>query len=729
MHEIAMDIDQGLRLGDGAAHFAMRSATATSATLVVDGRGSVTLERLPETDVWTGSLEGVRPGDTYHLLVDGPSGPRDDFDPTRPLLDPYARGIVRTPTVSADADQHQHQHQDQDQHPGKDQDRDEDQHQDAAQRWTSVVVDDAFDWGDSVKPVVPLDRAVVYEANVRTLTAANHAVPEHLRGTYAGVAHESTIAHLQRIGVTTLELLPVHAFDTEHWLQDAGRENAWGYNTLGFFAPHAAHASADARARGADGVLREFKGMVRLLHEAGIQVVLDVVYNHTAEEGLGGPTSSLRGIDGANRYRWASDDTYFDTTGCGNTLDTSVEATADLVLDSLRYWAREVQVDGFRFDLMAALARDASHVFDPAHPLLERIRRDPDLQDVLVIAEPWDVGPDGWRTGSFGPTGGPGSGSGTGTGTGSESGSGSGTSEWNDGFRNTVRQFWLTDIAQERRSGVPGSGIGALAGALTGSRSIFGVPRGPLAGVNFVTAHDGFTLHDLTAYDTKHNAANGEENRDGSNDNRSFNHGVEGETEDRGVRAARGRSMRNLLGTLFLSAGIPMLTAGDERSRTQNGNNNAYVVSEDLTPVGWSDDEDAEAMTETVAALTALRAAHPALRPYRYGVDGQSTPSASRMTWYGPDGGPMTGEWWDQPIHRAVQWFVESTPEHEPYDRVLVVVHGSGRTRDLALPVRDDVLAYRLAWSSEKHRDHDRHRPAGTVFTAYGPGIHVFDVL
>ncbi|MFJ3382603.1 MULTISPECIES: glycogen debranching protein [unclassified Curtobacterium] len=685
MHEIAIDIDQGLRLGDGAARFAMRSATATSATLVVDGRGSVTLERLPETDVWTGSLEGVRPGDTYHLLVDGPTGGRHDFDPTRPLLDPYARGIVRSSSSDAAG---------------------------GAARWTSVVVDDAFDWGDSVKPVVPLDRAVVYEANVRTLTAANHAVPEHLRGTYAGVAHESTIAHLQRIGVTTLELLPVHAFDTERWLQDAGRENAWGYNTLGFFAPHAGHASAGARAQGADGVLREFKGMVRLLHEAGIQVVLDVVYNHTAEEGLGGPTSSLRGIDGANRYRWSSDDTYYDTTGCGNTLDTSVEATADLVLDSLRYWAREVQVDGFRFDLMAALARDASHVFDPSHPVLERIRHDPDLQDVLVIAEPWDVGPDGWRTGAFGG-----------------SGDGTSTSEWNDGFRNTVRQFWLTDIAQERRSGVPGSGIGPLAGALTGSRSLFGVPRGPLAGVNFVTAHDGFTLHDLTAYDTKHNAANGEDDRDGSNDNRSFNHGVEGETEDRGVRAARGRSMRNLLGTLFLSAGVPMLTAGDERSRTQNGNNNAYVVSEDLTPVDWSDDEDAEAMTETVAALTALRSAHPALRPYRFGVDGQSTPSASRMTWYGPDGGPMTGEWWDQPIHRAVQWYVESTPEHEPYDRVLVVVHGSGRTRDLTLPVRDDVLAYRLAWSSEKHRDHDRHRPAGTVFTAYGPGIHVFDVL
>lgn len=675
MHETAIDETQGFTLGAGVPRFSVRSASATAVSIVVDGRGTVPLTQ--SGDVWSGEVHGVEPGDTYHLLVDGPAGPRHAFDPTRPLLDPYARGITRG----------------------------------TASRWTGVVVDDAFDWGGVVKPTTPLDRAVVYEANVRTLTAANPAVPEHLRGTYAGIAHESTIAHLHRIGVTTLELLPVHAFDTERWLRDAGRENAWGYNTLGFFAPHAAHASPGARAEGASAVLREFKGMVRLLHAAGIQVVLDVVYNHTAEEGLGGPTSSLRGIDGANRYRWAAlpdgdAAAYYDTTGCGNTLDTSVEATADLIVDSLRYWARDVQVDGFRFDLMAALGRDGNHVFDPAHPLLDRIRNHPDLQDTLVIAEPWDVGPDGWKTGSFGTR----------------------TSEWNDGFRNTVRQFWLTDIAEERRNGAPAHGIGRLADALTGSRSLFDTARGPLAGINFVTAHDGFTLLDLVSYDGKHNEANGEENRDGSNDNRSFNHGIEGDTADRGVRAARGRSMRNLVATLMLSAGVPMLTAGDERSRTQHGNNNAYVVSDDLTPVDWSDDEDAESMTSAVASLARLRAAHPALRPTRFGVEGQETPGASRMSWYGPDGQPMTIEGWDQPIHRALQYFVESTPEHEPFDRVLVVVHGSGRTRDITLPVREDLLGYRLAWSSEKHRDHERLRPAGQVFTAYGPGIHVFEI-
>jgi len=675
MHDSATDDGPGFVLGDGAPRFSTRSRTATAVTLVVDGLGVFPLRRTG-SDRWTAEVPGVHPGHRYHLLADGPDGPRHDFDPERRLLDPAARGIVRVEDGSG-------------------------------VRWTSEVVDDAFDWGTTTKPHVPLDRAVVYEANVRTFTSANHAVPEHLRGTYAGIAHESTIAHLHRIGVTTLELLPVHAFDTEQWLRDSGRENAWGYNTLGFSAPHAAYASAEARAAGASAVLREFKGMVRLLHEAGIQVVLDVVYNHTAEEGLGGPTTSLRGLDGADRYRWSSDgSSYYDTTGCGNTLDTSVEATADLIVDSLRYWARDVQVDGFRFDLMAALGRDAAHAFDPAHPLLDRIRNHPDLQDTLIVAEPWDVGPDGWRTGSFGLR----------------------TSEWNDGFRDTVRRFWLSDIAEERRNGAPHTGIGALAGALTGSRHLFGVDRGPLASVNFVTAHDGFTMLDLVSYDGKHNEANGEENRDGSDDNRSFNHGVEGDTGDRGVRAARGRTMRNLFGTLLLSAGVPMITAGDERSRTQHGNNNAYVVSEDLTPVDWSDDEDAESMTNSVAELTRLRAAHPALRPTRFGVDGQETPGASRMSWYGPDGRPMTVEGWDEPIHRALQYFVESTPEHEPFDRVLVVVHGSGRTRDLTLPTREDVLGYRLAWSSEKHRDHERLRPAGQVFTAYGPGIHVFEV-
>ncbi|MFZ7088514.1 glycogen debranching protein [Curtobacterium sp. RRHDQ10] len=673
----------GLRLDGTGAWFAVHSASATSVTLVVPATPAHAELRVPITPdgtvagVWSGRVDGIAVGDPYHLLVDGPDGPRHDFDPERPLLDPYARGIVPSATT-----------------PGG---------------WTSVAVSDDFDWGDVPKPMTPLDRTVLYEANVRTLTAGNPDVPEHLRGTYAGIAHESTIRHLRRLGVTAVELLPVHAFTSEQWLHGTGRENAWGYNSLGFFAPHAAYASMPARDAGADAVLREFKGMVRILHEAGIQVVLDVVYNHTAEEGRGGPTTSLRGIDGANAYRWTSDETdpaYFDVTGCGNSLNTSHEPMADLVIDSLRYWAEEVQVDGFRFDLMAALARNAEHAFDPDHPILDRMRDDPALRDVLLVAEPWDVGPDGWKTGAFGR----------------------GVAEWNDGFRDTVRQFWLTDIARERREGSPQTGIGALAGALTGSRHMFGVDRGPLAGVAFVTAHDGFTMRDLVSYDTKHNEANGEDNRDGTNDNRSFNHGVEGPTEDKGVRTHRQRSLRNLMGTLLLSAGIPMLTAGDERGRTQHGNNNAYAITDDTVWVDWSPIPEAESLIDDTAALIRLRQAHPALRPSRFGVEGAVTPSASRMTWYATDGELMTRERWDEATHRALQYFVESTPEHEEYDRVLVVVHGSGRTRDITLPRHDDVESYRLAWSSERHRDHDRQRPAGTIFTAYGPGIHVFEI-
>ncbi|WP_066519684.1 glycogen debranching protein [Curtobacterium ammoniigenes] len=667
----------GLHLADSGWSFGLRSMSATSVTLVVHRSAEhdefrVPLRRERGSDRWSGRVDGLRIGDRYHLLVGGRRGPTSDFDPARPLLDPYARGLLP----------------------------------DGAGGWSSVVVADDFDWGAVPKPAIPMDRTVLYEANVRTLTLANPAVPEHLRGSYAGIAHESTIAHLKHLGVTTIELLPVQAFATEQWLQQAGRENAWGYNTVGFFAPHAAYASGPAQASGADAVLREFKGMVRLLHEAGIEVILDVVYNHTAEEGRSGPTMGFRGIDGPKAYRWSADDTYFDTTGCGNSVNTATPWIADLVLDSLRYWAREMRVDGFRFDLMATLARDDEHRFSPDHPLLAAIRTDPALQDVKLIAEPWDVGPDGWKTGAFGER----------------------FSEWNDGFRDTVRQFWLTDIADERRVGAPSVGIGALAGALTGSRHLFDVSRGPLAAVNFVTAHDGFTLADLVAYDTKHNEANGEDNRDGTDHNRSFNHGIEGPTEDRGVRAARQRSYRNLLGTLLLSAGIPMIVAGDENGRTQHGNNNAYVLSDDVTPVSWEHTEFGAFGSDTVATLTRLRQRHPALRPSRFGVDGQVTKSASRMTWYGTDGHPMTSEGWDQPLHRALQYFVESTPEYEPYDRVLVVVHGSGRTRDIVLPPRDDVSAYRLAWTSEKHRDHDRRRPPGQIFTAYGPGIHVFEI-
>ncbi|EED6225591.1 glycogen debranching enzyme, partial [Salmonella enterica subsp. enterica serovar Haifa] len=354
-------------------------------------------------------------------------------------------------------------------------------------------------------------------------------------------------------------------------------------NTLNFFTPHTAYATEDARKRGPEAVIAEFKGMVRLLHEAGIEVILDVVYNHTAEEGIGGPRSSLRGIDNAAYYRQDADGVYVDTTGCGNTLNTATDAAARLVLDSLRYWAEEMQIDGFRFDLATAIARDERHAYTPDHPLLRAIAADPVLSASKLIAEPWDVGLGGWQTGNF-PAG---------------------WHEWNDRYRDRVRNFWLSDIDYARRASAP-VGIGGFATRLAGSSNTFSEERGPLASVNFVTAHDGFTLHDLVSYDVKHNEANGEGNRDGADMNRAFNHGVEGPTDDPAILAARRKAMRNLLGTLLLSAGIPMLTAGDEVGRTQRGNNNAYAQDSPLSWLGWEFEPWQEDLREHVTRLIRL---------------------------------------------------------------------------------------------------------------------------
>ncbi len=352
---------------------------------------------------------------------------------------------------------------------------------------------------------------MIYEAHVRGLTKQLRAVPPHLRGTYAGLAHPATVAHLTELGVTAVELLPVQAFASERRLVKQGLANYWGYNTVGFFAPHMRYATLAAQRGGPQAVLSEFKGMVRLLHEAGIEVILDVVYNHTAEEGLDGPTLGFRGIDNSTYYRQDDSGRYLDTTGCGNSLDFSRPAVQRLVLDSVRYWANEVQVDGFRFDLAVTLGRDGGGGYSPESPLLAALRDDPALAGVKLIAEPWDVGLGGWQTGGF-PDG---------------------WSEWNDRYRDTVRDFWLTDLHVLRNDGYPRTSVGAMADGLAGSSSRFSEERGPLASIDFVTAHDGFTLADLTAYNQKHNLGNGESNRDGTDANHSFNFGAEGPTQER----------------------------------------------------------------------------------------------------------------------------------------------------------------------------------------------------
>ncbi|HEX4443298.1 MAG TPA: glycogen debranching protein GlgX [Galbitalea sp.] len=643
----------GVRQGSRGGELRVWSRNATGMDLVIfdskDPSWITAVRPMTGNDhgVWSVTSSRLAAGTRYAIRASGPKGTTHDFDPTRNLIDPYARGLARATTGE----------------------------------WRSYVQDDAFDWGGSRKPQTPRDHTVIYEAHVKGLTRANPSVPEELRGTYAALAHESTIAYLKDLGVTAIELLPIHQSVSEQRLIKQGLANYWGYNTLNFFTPHASYASREAQFGGTGAVLREFKGMVKLLHEAGLEVILDVVYNHTSEEGPGGPTTSLRGLDNASYYRQMADGDYIDVTGCGNTVDFSLPAAQRLVLDSLRYWATDVQVDGFRFDLAATLGRDAGADFDPQHPLLAAIANDPQLDGVKRIAEPWDVGMGGWQVGKF-PEG---------------------WSEWNDGFRDRARDFWLTDIAAERHTGSAAQGIGGFARRLAGSSHVFSEARGPMASVNFITAHDGFTMADLTAYNQKHNLGNGENNRDGTDNNHSFNHGVEGPTRDDEVLAARCKAMRNLMGTLLLSAGIPMITAGDEFGRSQRGNNNAYCLDSELTWLGWGEREewqdDLLAVTKT---LLRLRRENPALRPVRYGRFGETVPSASQMDWYNTDGLSMREKDWNSPTARTLQYLAASTPEFEEFNRILLVVHGLEQDVTITLPEHAGVSGFTLLWDSAR---------------------------
>ncbi len=595
-------------------------------------------------NVWVGRSRTLAVGSRYAIRVSGPSGPANTFNPETLLLDPYARGLERV----------------------------------GSEGWRGVVVEDGFDWGEARKPGIPLDHTVVYEAHVKGISRLNPDVPEDLRGTYAGLAHDATIGYLKDLGVTSVELLPVHAFVSEQRLQQQGLTNYWGYNTLSFFSPHAPYASRSAQAAGPEAVLAEFKGMVKLLHLAGIEVILDVVYNHTSEEGIGGPRTSFRGIDNATYYRHDEEGAYIDMTGCGNTLDFGHPVPVRLVQDSLRYWANEMQIDGFRFDLAVTLGRGEDGAYHRDHPLLNSVLDDPALKDVKLIAEPWDVGLGGWQTGGF-PDG---------------------WSEWNDRYRDRVRNFWLADIADARRNGQAPTGIGGFATRLAGSSNTFSPERGPLASLNFVTAHDGFTMADLTAYDVKHNLGNGEDNRDGNDNNRSFNHGAEGPTIDEAVLLNRHKAMRNLMGTLLLSAGVPMITAGDEYGRSQRGNNNAYCHDSELTWMSWLRTREQREMFATTKRLLELRRQNPALRPSRYAVSGQTTPNASHMDWYDATGSRMDDEDWNSPENRTLQYLAASTPDKEEFNRILLIVHGVEDDVEVSLPEAPGVTSYQLLWDS-----------------------------
>ena len=637
----------------------------------------------PRFGVWSAHVPGVVAGQHYGLRADGRWDPiaGTRYNPAKLLLDPYARGVEGELRLGPAC---YGQRTDDDGQPlGASPEPDPTDSRAAVPH--GVVLDERFDGAAPALPQVPWPDTVIYEAHVRGLTQRLAGLPAELRGTYAGLAHPATVAHLKSLGVTTLELLPIHAALSEPRLLRRGVANFWGYNTLGFFAPEPRYATAAAQATGAQAVLAEVKGMVSLLHAAGIEVLLDVVYNHTCEGGTDGPQLSWRGLDPTVYYLHdgASPARFADLTGCGNTLDFRRPRVVQLALDSLRYWAQQVGVDGFRFDLAVTLGRDDDG-FNPNHPLLTALQTDPVLSARKLIAEPWDLGPGGWRTGEFPAP----------------------LTEWNDRFRDSVRRFWLTDPA-EAAHGRPGHGVRELATRMAGSVDLFGhsdppLMRGVVASVNYVTAHDGFTLADLVSYDHKHNEANGEGNRDGTEHNNSWNHGLEGPVRDPSVGAEilllRRRSMRNLLGTLLLAAGTPMLTAGDELGRTQRGNNNAYCQDNELSWLDWDRDEDQENLLATARHLLALRREQPALRSWGF-FRGRPRPGDDPrpdLDWRTSEAEPLTDALWHDPAVRCLQMIRTD----DAGAAVLLVINGALDPAEVRLPAGPSGGVWQLEWDS-----------------------------
>ena len=639
----------------------------------------------PALGVFTARVPGVRPGQRYGLRATGPWEPAYGlrYNPAKLLVDPYARGLVGELGYGAETYGHVVDDALHGDPYGPPDPRDS-----AAHVPHAVVLDTrALPGPDPAanRPWTPWRDTVLYEAHVKGLTALAPEVPAELRGTYAALAHPSVTAHLVALGVTAIELLPIHAPASEPHLVARGATNYWGYNTLGFFAPNPAYATAAARAAGPAAVLAELRGAVHALHEAGLEVLLDVVYNHTCEGGVGGPQLSWRGLDNALYYVHDGNTpaALLDFTGCGNALDFRRPEVVGMTLDSLRYWTEVVGVDGFRFDLAVTLGRDPRG-FAADHPMLVAAGLDPVLHAIKLVAEPWDLGPSGWRTGQFPPP----------------------FAEWNDRFRNAVRSFWLADPGRASH-GLPGHRVRDLATRLAGSVDLFGqgtppLSRTPSASVNYVTAHDGFTLADLVAYEHKHNTANGEQNRDGSDDNRSWNHGVEGpvhaDSPAADVLPLRRRSVRNLMATLVLAAGTPMITAGDELGRTQAGNNNAYCQDNEVSWLSWATSPWRANLLATTTHLLALRREHPAVRakafytgqPYVLG-------GPPDLGWYAPDGAEFDhGRWHDASI-RTFQ-MMRSTPAPDE-DSVLLVVNGALDAVEVHLAAHSSHR-WRLEWDS-----------------------------
>ncbi|MER5381401.1 glycogen debranching protein GlgX [Streptomyces sp. NBC_00647] len=681
--------------GTTGTNFALWAGGAEAVDLCLFDEGGAET-RVPLTEltheIWHGFVPGVLPGRRYGFRVHGRWDPWTGarWNPAKLLLDPYARAVDGDFSLPPEVYGHVRDWPQQQVADTVRDDRDS-----APFVPKGVVVQDDDDWSDDHRPKTPWADSVIYELHVRGFTRLHPGIPEDLRGTYAGLAHPAAVEHLVNLGVTAVELLPVHQFAHEDHLLRRGLKNYWGYNSIGYFAPHAGYAASGTTGQ----QVGEFKRMVRALHAAGIEVILDVVYNHTAEAGELGPMLSLRGIDNRGYYRLQSDARrYADYTGCGNTLHVVQPQVLRLITDSLRYWVTEMGVDGFRFDLAAALAR-SMHDVDMLSPFLAVIAQDPVLRRVKLIAEPWDVGSGGYQVGAFPPL----------------------WTEWNDRYRNAVRDFWRGALPDVRDLGY----------RLSGSSDLYAWGgRRPYASVNFVTAHDGFTLRDLVSYERKHNEANGEGNRDGTDDNRAWNGGTEGESEDERVQALRRRQLRNLLTTLLLSTGVPMLVAGDEFGRTQRGNNNAYCQDNEISWVDWSqlDDPGWRALFELTSRLIALRHEHPVLRRRAFfSGRAHSADGLRDLAWFTARGTEMTERDWYAPAATLGMYLsgrdipgrdARGTPVVD--DSFLAVLHAGDRPASFDLPGAPWAARYEVVVDTSREEQSEApgvvHR-AGTAIT------------
>lgn len=634
--------------------------------------------------IWHGYIPGLKPGQLYGYRVSGPYEPQNGhrYNANKLLIDPYAKAVAGIITWDDSLFGYDVNHEE------KDLSFSESDSSPFIPK--SVVIDEAFDWEGVKAPKTAYHHTILYEAHVKGLTKQLEAIPENIRGTYSGIAHPQTIKYLKDLGITAIELMPVHHFVSDRHLQEKGLSNYWGYNSIGFFAPDARYSSQGVRGE----QVKEFKEMVKALHKAGIEVILDVVYNHTAEGNELGPTLSFKGIDNASYYRLVEEDKryYNDYTGTGNTLNANLPSVLRLMMDSLRYWVLEMHVDGFRFDLASTLAREL-HEVDRLSSFFDIIHQDPVISQVKLIAEPWDVGEGGYQVGNFPP----------------------GWGEWNGKFRDCVRDYWRGADSM----------LGEFAQRFTGSPDLYaGNNRKPSASINFITAHDGFTLHDLVSYNEKHNEANGEDNNDGENHNRSWNCGAEGDTDDAEIISLRNKQKRNLLTTLFLSQGIPMLVAGDELGRTQKGNNNAYCQDNGISWLDWANaDKDLLAFTQK---LIGLRKAHPVFCRRKW-FQGMSVTGKGLedIAWFLPEGSEMNDDHWQHDFAKSLGVYLNGKGIHTVHadgtavvdDSFYIIFNAHHEPLEFRLP----PVKYGRHWTlvlntaSEAAEDKKKYEPETTI--------------